>query len=248
MQGTLLSNASNSLGTNSISVAAGAALETTYNINNTNGVLFLNGQMYLYTDDTFYGLVINSSNVPPGTYTFAQLNSTWPANFPATWPVQLGSVTGTNTGPGSIKVLATLPPSLYAAAGLPLRSIPDRPRISAPWQECRDLPVVFHQFEQCRFATLRRQRHFRFCNPCFDYCECVGCKCGNLRCPGDRRRAVLTTSSGATLTLLPTGHCDNDYHETEFEAAGGGLEHCNGKLERRPGCLSFGFRQSRKHL
>jgi hypothetical protein len=109
-EGALVGNAPNSLGTNSIQVSANGALETTYNYTAPNAVLILNGQMYLYTTDTVYSLILDGSNVPPGTYSFAQLNSARPANFPATWPVQLGSVTGTNTGTGSIKVLATLPP------------------------------------------------------------------------------------------------------------------------------------------
>lgn len=111
-QGALLGNAPNSLGTNSITIALTAALETTYNLSTTNGTLTLNGQMYLYTADTFYALSVNGTAVSPGTYTFAQLNSTFPANFPVTWPVQLGSSTGTNTGSGSITVLTgPIPPA-----------------------------------------------------------------------------------------------------------------------------------------
>ena len=109
-QGALLGNAPNSLGTNSITIGATAALETTYNFRTTNGTLTLNGQMYLYTDDTFYALTVNGTAVSPGRYTFAQLNSTFPANFPVTWPIQLGSSTGTNTGSGSITVLTGPPP------------------------------------------------------------------------------------------------------------------------------------------
>lgn len=110
IQGALLGNAPNSLGTNSITIGSTAALETTYNLQTTNGTLTLNGQMYLYTADTFYALVVNGTAVSPGTYTFAQLNGTFPANFPVTWPVQLGSSTGTNTGSGSITVLTGPPP------------------------------------------------------------------------------------------------------------------------------------------
>jgi hypothetical protein len=109
-QGVLLGNAPNSLGTNSIVVGANGALETTYNLSNATAALILNGQMHLYTADTFYGVVLNGTNVAPGTYSFAQLNSSYPSNFPATWQVQLGSSTGTNTGVGSLTVLAILPP------------------------------------------------------------------------------------------------------------------------------------------
>jgi len=109
LEGALVGNAANSLGTNSISIATNAALETTYNLFLTNGLLTLNGRMYLYTADTVLELFVNNTNVAPGTYTWAQLNAAFPANFPATWPVQLGSVTGTNTGAGSITVLGGPP-------------------------------------------------------------------------------------------------------------------------------------------
>jgi hypothetical protein len=112
LQGTLLGNAANSLGTNTITVGPSGALETTYNINNTRGNLVLNGQMFLYATDTFNSVTINGLNLAAGTYTFAQLHGAYPANFPATWPVQVGSTTGTNTGLGSITVLTTLLPQI----------------------------------------------------------------------------------------------------------------------------------------
>src|ERR1039458_3818926 len=113
LRGTLLGNAINALGTNSITIAANGALETTYNLNTPKANLILNGQMFLYTSDTFNGVTVNGANLLAGTYTFAQLNSAYPANFPATWAVeivQIGSTTGTNTGTGSITVLTTLAP------------------------------------------------------------------------------------------------------------------------------------------
>ncbi|HEY3862974.1 MAG TPA: immunoglobulin domain-containing protein [Verrucomicrobiae bacterium] len=110
VSGGLVGNAPNSLGTNSITVGGNGALETTYDLNIPNANLVLNGQMYLYTDDTVFGLVIDGFIVPPGAYTFAQLNASYPSTFPAAWPVQLGSTTGANTGAGSITVLAELPP------------------------------------------------------------------------------------------------------------------------------------------
>ncbi|HEX3800067.1 MAG TPA: immunoglobulin domain-containing protein [Verrucomicrobiae bacterium] len=110
LQGTLLGNTPGSLGTNTITVASSGALETTYNINNPKGTLALSGQMYLYTDDTFLAASINGLNVPAGVYTFAQLRSLYPTNFPANWTLQLGSTTGTNTGTGSLTILTTLLP------------------------------------------------------------------------------------------------------------------------------------------
>jgi hypothetical protein len=105
VQGGLLGNAPNSLGTNSITIGTNGMLETTYNLNTPHATLSLGGQMYLYTADTFYAMSVGGTALSPGTYSFAQLNSAFPANFPITWPVQLGSSTGTNTGVGSITVL-----------------------------------------------------------------------------------------------------------------------------------------------
>ena len=110
LQGTLLGNAANSLGTNTITVGTNGALETTYNIYNPKGDLFLNGRMFLYTSNTFNAVAIGGVSLAAGTYTSAQLNSLFPASFPTNWPVQVGSTTGTNTGLGYITVLTTLVP------------------------------------------------------------------------------------------------------------------------------------------
>jgi hypothetical protein len=45
----------------------------------------------------------------PGTYSFAQLNGAYPANFPAAWPLQTGSAV--NTGSGSLHILVGPPPA-----------------------------------------------------------------------------------------------------------------------------------------
>jgi hypothetical protein len=112
LQGGLLGNASNSLGTNTITVGPNGSLETTYNIYNPKGNLNLNGAMFLYTSNTFNGVTINGANLTAGTYTFAQLNKAYPTNFPTNWTVQIGSATGTNTGIGSLTVLTTLVPQI----------------------------------------------------------------------------------------------------------------------------------------
>ena len=117
VQGTLVGNAPNSLGTNSITVQPTGALETTYDLLSPKASLTLNGQMYLYKNDTFHDVTINGTAMSPGTYSFAQLNSAYPANFPATWPVQLGSSTGTNAGVGSLTVLTGPQPPPPASIG-----------------------------------------------------------------------------------------------------------------------------------
>jgi len=109
--GTLLGTGPNSLGTNDITIAAQGALETTYDVNNPSGNLFLNGRMYLHQADTFRSLFVNGTPLNPGTYTFAQLNTLYPANFPATWTPQTGA-TNFTTGSGSITVLIQPAPTI----------------------------------------------------------------------------------------------------------------------------------------
>jgi hypothetical protein len=102
-QGALVGAGMNSLGTNNITVGSGgltAAIETLYDINNTNGSLTLdaNGMMFLHQNDHFASVTINGTPLANGTYSFATLNSTYPANFPATWTLQNGSVITTGSG------------------------------------------------------------------------------------------------------------------------------------------------------
>ncbi len=108
VQGAVLGSGPNSLGTNDIIVETGGALETSYNLNNPQGSLILNGQMFLHQNDTFRAVNVAGTDLTPGTYSFATLNSTYAANFPATWPLQIGS--GVNTGSGSITVLGNVVP------------------------------------------------------------------------------------------------------------------------------------------
>ncbi|HEY5914252.1 MAG TPA: immunoglobulin domain-containing protein [Verrucomicrobiae bacterium] len=102
VQGVLLGSGPNSLGTNTITIGANGALETLYDINNPQGDLILDGQMFLHQNDVFHAVRVSGFDLAPGTYTFAQLNATYPMNFPATWPQQMGS--GVSTGSGSITV------------------------------------------------------------------------------------------------------------------------------------------------
>ena len=115
-QGALVGAGANSLGTNNISVGAGgltAAVETLYDINSTNASLVLGatGQLLLHQTDTFASVTVNGVPLANGVYTFAQLNSTYPANFPATWTMQTGS--SINTGSGTLKVGVTTPPPVF---------------------------------------------------------------------------------------------------------------------------------------
>jgi len=112
VSGILLGSASGALGTNTIVIGAAgatnAALETAYNINNPNADLILYGQMFLHANDTFKSAFINGVSLAAGTYSFAQLNSSYPTNFPSTWALQNGS--STNIGSGSITVLVNPAP------------------------------------------------------------------------------------------------------------------------------------------
>ena len=103
VQGALLGGGVNSLGTNSITVEANGALETSYNINNPKASLVVNGgQVFLHTADNFGSVTINGTQLSPGTYSWASLNASFPTVFPATWLLQIGS--SVNTGSGSITV------------------------------------------------------------------------------------------------------------------------------------------------
>jgi hypothetical protein len=106
--GVLLGTGTNALGTNDITVGSNGALETTYDINNPNGNLFLNGRLFLHQHDTFRSVTVGGVALDPGTYTFAQLNAAYPANFPASWTLQSGSTIGIGTG--SLTVLAEVAP------------------------------------------------------------------------------------------------------------------------------------------
>jgi hypothetical protein len=107
-QGTLLGSAPNALGTNSITVGAIGALETSYNINDPQASLTLNGQMLLHQNDLFKSVSIGGVSVFAGTYSFAYLFAHYPGYFPSSWPLQSGS--SVSTGSGSITVLAGPPP------------------------------------------------------------------------------------------------------------------------------------------
>jgi hypothetical protein len=107
VQGVLLGSGTNSLGTNSITVEAGAALETLYDVHNNSANLVLNGQMFLHQNDSFWNVVVGGTSLAPGTYSYAQLGASFPTNFPNTWLLQTGSAF--NTGSGNLTVLG-LPP------------------------------------------------------------------------------------------------------------------------------------------
>jgi hypothetical protein len=110
VSGTLLGTGSNALGTNDIVIGANGAWETTYDINNPNGSLLLNGRMYLHQSDTFRSVLIGGVAIPPGTYTFSQLSTTYSNNFPVAWTPQTGA-TNFSTGSGSLTVLGFAPPT-----------------------------------------------------------------------------------------------------------------------------------------
>jgi hypothetical protein len=102
-QGALVGVGANSLGANNIIVGTNgltAAVETLYNINDTNASLILgaNGQMFLHQTNHFASVIINGTSLANGTYPFATLNSTYPANFPLRWAQQAGSTFTTGSG------------------------------------------------------------------------------------------------------------------------------------------------------
>jgi len=105
--GTLVGSTPGALGTNSITVSANAALQTTYDLNDTNATLNLNGRLNLTQNDTFRNVVVNGNTLAGGTYLFPALAAAYPANFPTNWTGLTGVETLTN-GAGSLTVLGSI--------------------------------------------------------------------------------------------------------------------------------------------
>lgn len=101
--GMLVASGANSLGTNTITVGTQGALQASYDINNPNGALILNGRFNLTRNHTFKSVTVNGTPLPAGVHSFATLNATYPTNFPASWTGVNGALTET-TGSGSITI------------------------------------------------------------------------------------------------------------------------------------------------
>ena len=150
-QGALLGVGAGSLGTNNIIVGANgltAAVETLYDINDPNGGLVLgaNGMMFLHQNDHFASVNVNGASLANGTYPFATLNNTYPANFPATWTLQNGSTVA--TGSGQIVGFSSGPPSppritpqAYSVSGTSLSLFPPRMAQRAVCGYCSKAPI-----------------------------------------------------------------------------------------------------------
>jgi Concanavalin A-like lectin/glucanases superfamily/Immunoglobulin I-set domain len=143
-QGAVVAAGANSLGTNNINVGVSglnAALETLYDIHDPAGSLTLGptGQLFLHQNDSFASVTVNGTPLANGVYTFAQLNGTYPANFPATWTPQAGSPV--NTGSGSLTVGVTTAPvviqSQFSAGSLTLNwsqgTLLQATNVTGPW-------------------------------------------------------------------------------------------------------------------
>jgi hypothetical protein len=201
--GTLLGTGPNSLGTNDITVAAGGALETTYDVNNTNANLFLSGRMFLHQNDTFKSLFVGGIPLNPGTYTFAQLNAAYSTNFPASWALQNGS--SVNTGSGSITVLVQ-----------PLPTIIQQPQSLSLYPNQTASFIVQAQGNQPLGYRWRKGTTFLS-----DGANLIGSATTNLVIPsvsvGDAGNYTVVVSNSigsvtsivATLTILPTGPAIN---------------------------------------
>jgi hypothetical protein len=145
-QGVLVGAGANSLGTNNISVGANgltAAVETLYDLNSPAASLTLGptGQLFLHQTDTFASVTVNGTPLANGVYTFAQLNSAYPANFPATWIMQAGSTV--NTGSGTLNVGVSAPPTVviqtqFSAGNLTLNwsqgALLQATNLNGPWE------------------------------------------------------------------------------------------------------------------
>ncbi len=113
VQGPLVGLGANSLGTNTITIGrTNGILETFYPINNPDGSLVLNGQMFLTQNDTFKSVYINGVGLTAGTYSAATLSASYPSNFPATFIALYG--TAATAASGQITVLAGGSPTIGA--------------------------------------------------------------------------------------------------------------------------------------
>lgn len=110
--GMLLGAASNSLGTNNITIATNAWFQTLYNVKDSNSSLSLSGQMLLTQTDVWRTVFLGgSAALPKGTYSAASLCSNYPAYFPSNWNARAGAPLPTNAT-GEIIVLFTPGPAI----------------------------------------------------------------------------------------------------------------------------------------
>jgi autotransporter-associated beta strand protein len=166
--GTLVGSSAGSLGTNTITVATNAAVQVSYNLNNLDGALVLNGRFNLTHHHTFKTATINGTILSAGTYSFAQLNTAYPANFPASWTGQTGAESLT-TGAGSITVLtgSVTPISLgssWNGATLTLTwpagwQLLEATNVLGPWttNNVATSPLVVNPSEPQKFFRLQAQ-------------------------------------------------------------------------------------------
>jgi hypothetical protein len=68
--------------------------------------------MFLHQNDHFASVNVNGTSLANGTYPFAVLNSTYPANFPATWTLQNGSTIASGSGQIVVGSVAPSPAKL----------------------------------------------------------------------------------------------------------------------------------------
>ena len=99
-EGYLKGTGNGSLGTGSITISNGAALEVDYDIASPGTLVLLgdNSVMILHQDCQFSGLTVDGIPLAPGTYSYAQLVTQFPGNFAA-------------GGSGSITVVPLIPAS-----------------------------------------------------------------------------------------------------------------------------------------
>jgi autotransporter-associated beta strand protein len=124
--GTLVGSAPGALGTNTVTVGAQGAVQTTYDINNPDGALVLEGRFNLTRNHTFKSVTVNGTPLAAGPHTFAELNTAYPANFPATWTGQPGALADTS-GAGSITVIGS------GTTPIPLESTWDGNSLTLTW-------------------------------------------------------------------------------------------------------------------
>lgn len=202
--GTLLATAPNCLGTNDVTVGANGAFEPAYDIYNTNGSLFLSGRMYLHQNHTFKSVFVNGAPLNTGTYTFAQLNASYPNNFPATWMPKTGA-TNFTAGSGNLTVLVQPAPIIVQQPG----SVSVYPSQDVQFTvAAQGTPVLGYRWRKGSAFLTEGGNVSGVTNTTLSITNVTSANAGNYD-------VVVTNAIGsvtsivATLTVLPTGPAQN---------------------------------------
>lgn len=176
---TVVATSSNAIGTRKLEIAAGAAFQSTAELEAPNAELAVNGQFYLDRNHRFARASVGGEVLSPGVHLFPDLSARFPAAFPSTWAPQAGATTSTNGG-GSITVTGT-------GAGVSRTLESSGVRLTV----CED-PFSFHITDQRTGAALLQQSSTRF-------------TLGGVSCPVIKGRLASSDSTFLVFDLSVAG-------------------------------------------